>query len=562
MPLDLLLKRPPENYTELHEKQLLEDHRLMHGRYEQTEDEPKRREMELLHVKVVRKIFAVGADHDMVDDLDETLPAEIRARSDRHKDVKMAPGDDLESLGEKELREAHYMAHRLFRLYGEEEWGGFKSPQDWADYHAKIVTAMAAKEMAHIAQDGLDKIGCLEEEAKSVQLSQAPVTLEWMKHAAAAAELIQGETVLELNCGTGHFVEALGLSGYCVQGVESDPGAVKAAQMRGLAVEQANILEHLQETRQDSVDVVVSLWPMLKGMARREILGNALRCAKKCAVFVVSLDEETEGWKSLGAVQNDIHTAGYAIHEGFDNTALLIGMKSAPPGRITKAAEILRQTPSLMGLLRKAILRVACSRTKSVGDLKQGDAGPFALQIHDIRTLHMDLRLKVPSSRRQNAFVGWQIFIPGKLRKVTEGNPEKTLRSTGKAVVAHLLGGGTLTGSPKDVVGSASWIGLGRGRMETFPAGKPGASPNKEGHLLAVDWGSYKAGPDLEGKHSVFYKLQGRKISGRWLMAVGVRRSELGPKKGDTSTKSEERTWFFRLLKEGSEPKQEGTDGD
>lgn len=223
--------------------------------------------------------------------------------------------------------------------------------------------------------------------------------------------------------------------------------------------------------------------------------------------------------------------------------------------RVTKS--IVEKAVLMMKVAKKEEKLVPASRT--IGMLKEGMKGKFVMQIHDVRTLHADFRLEIPQSVRAQTFIGWQLFIPSRLRKVVEGDPEQTLQETGKLVAEHLLSGGTLAGSFKTVVGPSVWVDIGKGNMETFPKGGPGGSPNKEGHMKAFEWGSYVAGPVLEGHHSVFYKLSGKRFKERWLMIVGVKPHDLGRGPGLAEPESEGRTWFFRLLKEGSVPGEGGS---
>lgn len=207
-------------------------------------------------------------------------------------------------------------------------------------------------------------------------------------------------------------------------------------------------------------------------------------------------------------------------------------------------------TESLIENLKAADERRAAAK-ETAGKIKEDDTGKWVLQCHDIRSLHLDLRLEI---KGKDAFAGFQLYIPSKLRKETDF-PQTTLSKTGAAVIKHLKAGKTLTGSYKTVIGPKAWLDIGKRGMATFKEGTPGASPNKAGHMMAIDYGTYKAGPVLEGHHSMYFKLSGMHIKGRWLLVVGIEKKEL-PGGGELAA-GEGRVWFFRLLAEGKGPDSE-----
>ncbi len=64
------------------------------------------------------------------------------------------------------------------------------------------------------------------------------------------------QTVVDLGCGEGHFVELLAERGIAAVGVDADPECCRAAQERGLNVVHQEALEYLGELEPESVDGV------------------------------------------------------------------------------------------------------------------------------------------------------------------------------------------------------------------------------------------------------------------------------------------------------------------
>ena len=80
MPLEKLLRTLVKNYTEWMRKQLLEDHNDLHSLYAETfsHEIPFREKLPILHQITVRKLKALGIDHDIMDSLDQSLPGELQ----------------------------------------------------------------------------------------------------------------------------------------------------------------------------------------------------------------------------------------------------------------------------------------------------------------------------------------------------------------------------------------------------------------------------------------------------------------------------------------------------
>lgn len=68
--------------------------------------------------------------------------------------------------------------------------------------------------------------------------------------------LHEREPVLDAGCGRGEFLELLREAGVPARGVDLDPGMVAHARAKGLDVEQADIVEYLQDVAEGSLGVV------------------------------------------------------------------------------------------------------------------------------------------------------------------------------------------------------------------------------------------------------------------------------------------------------------------
>jgi SAM-dependent methyltransferase len=68
--------------------------------------------------------------------------------------------------------------------------------------------------------------------------------------------LREREPVLDAGCGRGEFLELLKKAGVPARGVDLDPGMVAHARAKGLDVEQADIVEYLQDVAEGSLGVV------------------------------------------------------------------------------------------------------------------------------------------------------------------------------------------------------------------------------------------------------------------------------------------------------------------
>jgi len=80
MPLEKLLRTLVRNHTEWMRKQLLEDHNDLHSLWAETfsHEIPFREKLPILHEMTVRKLKALGIDHDIMDSLDQSLPGELQ----------------------------------------------------------------------------------------------------------------------------------------------------------------------------------------------------------------------------------------------------------------------------------------------------------------------------------------------------------------------------------------------------------------------------------------------------------------------------------------------------
>ena len=67
-----------------------------------------------------------------------------------------------------------------------------------------------------------------------------------------------GQQVLDLGCGAGYFVKMLREQGVEARGVDMDSAAIEKAQTQGLPVIQANAIDYLQKSPDNSVDAIFS----------------------------------------------------------------------------------------------------------------------------------------------------------------------------------------------------------------------------------------------------------------------------------------------------------------
>ena len=73
-------------------------------------------------------------------------------------------------------------------------------------------------------------------------------------------ELLRGHApVLDLGCGRGELLELLRDAGIEARGVDSDPGMVERCRAKGLAVEQADAIEHLEQQAPGSLGAVTAM---------------------------------------------------------------------------------------------------------------------------------------------------------------------------------------------------------------------------------------------------------------------------------------------------------------
>ena len=104
MPLEKYLSKiqetlPARGPITLSDKQLLDDHRIFHAWWSTIEKKGKpltdrrtgrpidKEEVIRRHRRVVEEMFKRGFKHNMVDDLDQTLPDQLKRKSGRSKTV-------------------------------------------------------------------------------------------------------------------------------------------------------------------------------------------------------------------------------------------------------------------------------------------------------------------------------------------------------------------------------------------------------------------------------------------------------------------------------------------
>jgi len=114
------------------------------------------------------------------------------------------------------------------------------------------------------------------------------------------------KTILDIGCGTGHFLETCKNAGWKVNGTEPDNGARKLAEQKL----QVNIIKNLLETDLAKKYQIVSMWHVLEHIHK---LDESLAKAKKLLSNNGSLVIAVPNYKSLDAQHYDMNWAAYDV---------------------------------------------------------------------------------------------------------------------------------------------------------------------------------------------------------------------------------------------------------
>jgi len=370
VPYRALVQTPTEKFTPLMRKQLLDDHRIFHAWYasikasgkpmvdQKTGEQITLEEVSRRHAKTVRKMFELGFRHCIVDELDETLPLDLKKRSEQTESNKTLT--DFSSLALPALLQYHYACHKIWRLTdkGSEPWSSeIKTKQDIIDFHRRVVEEMLRRDVVHMKQDDLDDF--LPDEMKSLKDLTSSLTLlsrwlythprrtGWIIEAGSLLKHLVGPRVLELGCSGGDLLDSLGASGYYAEGVDIDEGALKVCEARGLQTTCSDIYDYLKQCPDNSFNTICSLHTIEHLDNAKQVLEQCLRVASDASVHVVPLgkgrceDHQIE-WENEYHLRSWLSPLPYSVDLLPTGEAILCAYPSLP-----KELQALASLPSL-----------------------------------------------------------------------------------------------------------------------------------------------------------------------------------------------------------------------
>lgn len=254
--------------------------------------------------------------------------------------------------------------------------------------------------------------------------------------------------------------------------------------------------------------------------------------------------EETSDWAKVSSFSDGVEGRGVSVDK---------------KGVVKKVFQMLKDAVRKVYLAEPPNIKVAGSEggevgggsiENTVGLIKTGDTGKYVIQLHDINTLHGDIRLEISS--KPEFLAKYTFFIPSKVLGEGERYGVNALKEAAPKVVKYLLEGGHLAGDVTSHLSSKEWLNAGKPSVTTIAPGSPGASVNKEGHILTIDFGTYEAKSSFEEHHSAAYFLKGKMFRDKLLSVVGVKSSEMGLREAELLGTGD-RVWLFSLAK----PKEE-----
>lgn len=496
--------------------------------------------------------------------------------------------EDPKNLSDEALLAAHHYAHVVFKLAvdGVDGFGAFSDSKAVVDYHALVVEEMVKRKFSHIFQDpGLDdpeackvfdasksflKLLFLDrDEGSSVEKNViVKRVFQILKDAVVKVfkserESYWGFSKEVIKTMTDRAVEELERAGLFDE--DSDYEG-----MLGRAIEQLLKVFQRQGHSGASAGIVSLLFyklcrgevlsPLTINKVEWEEVAEDLLQNKRCfSVFSTKKDLQKGRAHIIdGIVWVDKDGVSYTNK----NSIVWFDLPGFPPE--TEYLESIEDdavksyiTVESVKRLMKVDQPILADEGGEVGEgiikntvglIKTGDVGKWTLQLHDVRTLHADLRLEILS--KPGSLAKYTLFIPNRIIG-GERYGASALREAAPKVVRYLLEGGHLAGNVTPQLIPESWLFVGRAGVETFGAGASGGSPNKEGHVLAIDYGMFQAGESFED-HSAAYLLNGKMIKNRILSVVGVKPAELRLEDPELAGVAK-RVWLFSLLKEKSE---------
>ena len=95
--------------------------------------------------------------------------------------------------------------------------------------------------------------------------------------------------VLDLGCGRGELLEALGKAGVSAIGVDSNPKQLRAAKDRNLRVEETDLFEALKSRNAGSTDVITAIHVIehIDFQAKKRLLGETFRVLRPGGLMIL-----------------------------------------------------------------------------------------------------------------------------------------------------------------------------------------------------------------------------------------------------------------------------------